>query len=135
MNLTTRRLTEGELLSWSRASDRRVWTYRVSDKFGNSGLSGILSLEVEGETARVVDFLLSCRVMGRGVEETMLFTALQYAESVGAKEVQAHYIPTGKNKPCMDFWKRSGFEYDEQASRFCWKFDRPYPKPDQVLIE
>ncbi len=135
MNLTTRRLTEVELLSWAQASDRRVWTYRVSDKFGDSGLTGILSLEIQGRMGTIADFVLSCRVMGRGVEETMLFAAVQYAESVGVKELHAQYIPTAKNKPCLDFWKRSSFEHDERTSRFSWRFDRLYPRPDHVVIE
>ncbi|OGA36078.1 MAG: hypothetical protein A3G80_01005 [Betaproteobacteria bacterium RIFCSPLOWO2_12_FULL_62_13b] len=135
LNLTTRRLTEGELLSWGQDSGRRVWTYRASDRFGDTGLVGILSLEIEHATGRVVDFVLSCRVMGRGVEEAMLFTALQHAESVGLKEVQAYYLPTAKNKPCLEFWKRSGLEYDERSNCFSWRFARPYPRPEHVGIE
>ena len=50
----------------------RVWTFRVRDRFGDSGLSGLASLALEGPRAVIVDFLLSCRVMGRRVEETML---------------------------------------------------------------
>jgi predicted enzyme involved in methoxymalonyl-ACP biosynthesis len=73
--------------------------------------------------------------MHRGVEETMLFTAIQHAESVAMKELYAQYIPTDKNKPCLDFWKRSGFDHDEQTTLFSWKFDRPYHGPDHVSIE
>jgi FkbH-like protein len=71
LNLTTRRLTEPELLAWSQHADREFWTITVADRFGDAGLTGLLGMEYEGELAHVVDFVLSCRVMGRKVEETM----------------------------------------------------------------
>jgi FkbH-like protein len=68
MNLTTRRLTREELWNWSRQPGNTLMVFRVSDKFGDYGLVGIASLSLQ-EGARpiagVVDFILSCRVMGR----------------------------------------------------------------------
>src|SRR5439155_12335873 len=75
MNLSTRRLTKEELWSWSRENGNSMLVFRVSDKFGDYGLVGIASFRLEAGSqtdARIVDFILSCRVMGRKVEETML---------------------------------------------------------------
>src|SRR5437870_8601799 len=75
MNLSTRRLTKEELWNWSRESGNSILVFRVSDKFGDYGLVGIASfcLEAGSQTdARIVDLVLSCRVMWRKVEETML---------------------------------------------------------------
>ena len=114
MNLSTRRLTESELLAWANQPGRVLWTFRVSDRFGDSGLVGIVSLETEGERARIVDFVLSCRVFGRAIEETMVHVAVDHARALGAHEVRAEYLPTAKNKPCLEFWQqRSGFRQRE----------------------
>jgi FkbH-like protein len=135
MNLSTRRTTEAELLAWAAKPTRKLWTVHVSDKFGPSGLTGIISLEAEEGVGRIADFILSCRVMGRKVEETMVAALVQYAQSVGLQEVQARYLPTTKNAPCLEFWKRSGFQQVGDSPTFCWRTDQPYPFPPQVTVE
>ncbi len=110
MNLAVRRLSEPELQGWASDPSRRLWAVTVSDRFGPSGLTGIVSVQIAGETARITDFLLSCRVMGRRVEETMLFLAESYARSRGATEIVAQFVPTPRNRPCLEFLERSGME-------------------------
>jgi len=134
MNLTTRRLTEHELQIWTRQDNRKLWAFRVKDKFGDSGLTGILSLEVESGVARIVDFVLSCRVLGRKVENAMLAFATEQYAAVGLRELRANYIPTAKNKPCFNFWMSSGFSYDEKENRFSWLLTQPYRSPRGVKI-
>jgi FkbH-like protein len=134
MNLTTRRMTETELAAWSRQPDRGFWTIRVADRFGDAGLTGLLSVERDGATARIVDFVLSCRVMGRKVEEAMAAVAVRYAQSAGAGAVVAEYRPTAKNQPCLTFWQQSGFSRDGSATIFCWDTVRDYPFPSQLAV-
>lgn len=134
MNLTTRRMTESELLEWVKNGSRKLWTFRVSDKFGDSGLTGIISLEVKDEYCQITDFILSCRVIGRKVEETMLFTAIEYAGSLGLKSVRAQYIPTPKNRPCLDFWEKSGFLTSDDGWSFLWDLNNKYSLPHQIEI-
>ncbi|MFH1996825.1 MAG: HAD-IIIC family phosphatase [Candidatus Omnitrophota bacterium] len=134
MNLTTRRMSESELTGWLKAGDRKIWTFRVADKFGDSGLTGIVGLEVDKKIARITDFVLSCRVIGRRIEETMLYTAIRYAQSAGIEEVRARYAPTPKNKPCLDFWKRSGFRAAGGNDRFLWRVRDEFRAPDFVTI-
>jgi FkbH-like protein len=133
MNLSTRRLSETEFSSWVQSPNRKAWTFRVRDRFGDSGLTGIVSIEIEDDRARIVDFLLSCRVMGRKVEEAMLHVAVQHATAEGASSVVAEYIPTAKNRPCLEFWQRSGFQGSDGV--FHWKNEPPYPAPTCVQIE
>ena len=135
MNLSTRRMTESELTAWVDQQDRKLWTFRVSDKLGDSGLTGIISVELEDGRAKIVDFVLSCRVMGRKVEETMLSTAVKHARSKGVDEVYAQYVATPKNRPCFEFWKRSGFVQDESDNTFHWQTTSDYPVPEQITIE
>lgn len=136
LNLSTRRMSESELWDWANGEGRHLWTIRVSDRFGGLGLTGIISLECDGTQGRIVDFLLSCRVMGRKVEETMTALACRHASALGLQTLQADYLPTAKNKPCLDFWRRSGFDADsEQGCRFRHRLERNYPVPGPVELQ
>ena len=134
MNLSTRRMAEAELESWTSCRGHKLWVFRVSDKFGDAGLTGIVSIEEEEKKVRVVDFILSCRVMGRKVEETMLHKAIAYAQSRGMDEVYAKYISTPKNKPCFEFWRNSGCSYTQANNTFHWPASRAYPPPKQIKL-
>jgi FkbH-like protein len=135
MNLTTRRLTEAELLNWSGSPHRAIWAISVADKYGSSGLTGILGLEEVGEVCRIVDFVLSCRVMGRRVEETLAHVAIEWARARGLKKVLATYAPTKKNLPCHEFWLKSGFSADAAAREFEFDVAEPYPLPTCISME
>jgi len=135
MNLSTRRLTQNELVQWAGGKSRKLFAFRVSDRFGDSGLTGIVTLELNGGTASMVDFILSCRVMGRKVEETMLAVAIEYCRRQQASRLIAEYVPTAKNKPCQEFWMRSGFAYDEAQRVFWWDLAQGYPAPSSVAAE
>lgn len=133
MNLATRRMSEAELSGWAAEEDNALLTFRVADRFGDSGLTGLLGLQSSGDTARVTDFVLSCRVMGRRVEETMLHCAVEFARSAGADQLVAEYAPTPKNAPCLAFWRRSGFE-EERKYVFRVHVSQPYPVPGAVTL-
>jgi len=133
MNLATRRLSGAELLQWASQDRRAVFTFRVADRFGDSGLTGIVGLEREGAAARLTDFLLSCRVMGRRVEETLLHVAVGRARAVDATELIADFIPTVRNRPCLDFLRRSGLK-SVGEHRFVWNVAEPYDCPKFVTL-
>ncbi len=135
MNLSTRRMSGQELQTWVDQRNHELWTFRVSDKFGDSGLTGILSIEKDGNKAQIVDFVLSCRVFGRKIEETMIYFAIEHVKSEGLDEIYALYNPTPKNQPCLGFWKQSGFTYNQVKNRFIWQIKRPYALPDGIQIE
>src|SRR5262249_42813455 len=83
MNLATRRMPESEYLSWSKRQANHVFVFRVVDRFGDYGLTAIASFTADEGTALVEDFVLSCRVMGRGVERAMLHTLIEHARWLG----------------------------------------------------
>jgi FkbH-like protein len=105
MNLATRRLSEAEFSQWLADKDHTVWTFRVADKFGDAGLTGLVGVAWQGTTAEITDFLLSCRVMGRKVEEAMLAVVAQAALARGAHQLRARLNDTGRNAPCRQFWE------------------------------
>lgn len=133
MNLSTRRMTPAELWTWATTGDRRVWTLRVTDRFGDYGLTGILSVEIGDGIAHVVDFLLSCRVMGRQVEQTMLNLAQAYAVGREAQRLEARVLPTPKNVPVQRFWQESGWAQPDDLL-FVWTPGEPLNTPRGIDV-
>ena len=132
MNLSTRRLSEAELVEWVEQEGREAWVYRVEDRFGDSGLTGILSLQAVSGGGRVVDFVLSCRVMGRGVEETLLHHAVARAQVLGWEELLVEYLPTEKNKPCLDLMSLALQPLKGDLQLFHWPIVSEFPLPSHV---
>lgn len=135
MNLTTRRQTEAELTAWVSSSARALWAISVSDRFGDAGLTGILSVEAGDAGCQIVDFVLSCRVMGRKVEESLLALAVQWANERGLGKVVAAVKPTAKNKPCQDFFAGSGYDVDESGLVYTWDSATLYPVPAPITLQ
>ncbi len=103
-NLTLRRLDEQTLWKWSQESQHHVFTFQVSDRFGDFGLTGLASLEVDGDAARIVDFVMSCRVMGKKVEEALLACVVSAAQARGAKRILAPAVDGPRNAPAREFF-------------------------------
>jgi FkbH-like protein len=132
LNLSTKRYTEAELAAWVLAPNHDLWTVNVSDRFGDAGLTGIVSVEYESDLAVISDFILSCRVMGRKVEETLLHLAVAAARRRGLPRVRARYLATKKNKPCLEFFQRSGFS--AEGDDFFWDARQEYACPAVVRL-
>lgn len=105
MNLRTRRQSEAELWQWASEPQHETWCISVHDRLGDAGLTGIVSIEADGDTAHVVDFVMSCRIMGRCVERTMISVAASAAERLGSSLLVAELIETAKNAPCARFFE------------------------------
>lgn len=135
MNLTTRRLTEEEFKRWAQVQNHWIRVIRVSDKFGDSGLTGIISMDADGGKGKIIDFVLSCRVMGRKIEETMTHILWRYSRELKLNEIRAEFIPTPKNRPCFDFWKNSGFAYDRTIDQFTWNVEKEYALPPFIKLD
>ncbi|MDD5774438.1 MAG: HAD-IIIC family phosphatase [Candidatus Omnitrophica bacterium] len=134
MNLATRRMTEVELMDWVRdAQQRKSWVFYVSDKFGNSGLTGIASIDIDHDNADIADFVLSCRVLGRKVEDVMLKTVIDHCRPLGIRKITARYIPTSKNQPCLRFFESSAFKHAGN-NLFVWEMTGKYPVPSYINV-
>jgi predicted enzyme involved in methoxymalonyl-ACP biosynthesis len=81
-----------------------------------------------------VDFILSCRVLGRKIEETMLAKAIHHAQALGIDNVYARYIPTPKNKPCLDFFKSPASRFQQQGDCFVRDGKQSFPIPEHIEI-
>jgi FkbH-like protein len=113
-NCTTRRRTEGEIVEICRAAPARVClATEVRDRFGDYGLVGLVIAEPRGGALDVDTFLLSCRVLGRTIENRMLRKLGEIAAQRGLSRVDVHFIPTKKNQPARDFLEGAGAAYEE----------------------
>jgi len=123
-NLTTRRYTERDVRVFI-ASDRAdVFALKVRDRIADSGLVGVAILTYAGRNATIDSFLLSCRVIGRGVEDALLSVVVRHAlETAGCDRVAGAYVPTAKNAMVEDFYARRGFaERERTPSATTWEF-------------
>jgi FkbH-like protein len=103
-NLTTRRYQDSDIRQFLQ-DGWRIWSISVSDRFGDSGITGCAL--VHGND--VDSFLLSCRVLGKGIESIFLKTVLSILKKEGCQAVTAHYVPTLKNAQVADFYEKCGF--------------------------
>ena len=81
---------------------------RTSDRFGDSGLTGVLIAVPEGGGLRVDTWLMSCRVLGRRLEEAMFAALVRYAAENHYTHITGEYIPTAKNSQVADLYIRLG---------------------------
>lgn len=133
MNLRTRRMDAESFARWAAAPGRHAWTFRVGDRFGDSGLTGIASLSLSGGDAVVEDFVLSCRVMGRRVEEAMLAWLAKQARRLGAARLVLDYVATDRNAPCLGVLRDSALD-GGSGPRFSFELRAPYPAPAAITL-
>lgn len=102
-NFTTVRREESEMQSLLAAGNHEIYTVKVRDRFGDYGLVGLLIIEPRAGLFIVDTFLLSCRVMGRGVEHKMAAELGRLALEQGARAVQLKVATTKRNEPARAF--------------------------------
>ena len=110
-NLTTRRYTEQDILRFVDAREAEVLVLAARDKYGDYGLTGVAILVAEAAGCRIDTFLLSCRILGRHLEDVLLDEVVQRVkEKWGAREITSEFIGTAKNSQVADFYSRRQFE-------------------------
>ncbi len=97
------RRSEGELLSQYKKETTLNWTIKVSDKFGDYGLVGVMLGEVKNKILYINTFLLSCRVLGRNVENVIKEKVESYCLEINVDSIVLNYKETPKNKPFKEF--------------------------------
>jgi len=106
MNLSTRRMTENEFQKWIQKKINYLWTVRAKDKFGDYGIIGILSMSIKEKEAYLVDFVLSCRVVGRFIEEAIIQFLKDFCSKNNIKKINGTYVKTQKNTLCYQFLQK-----------------------------
>ena len=125
-NITTRRYSEKNIETYMK--DGLVFSGTVSDKFGEYGTTILAILcPTDDQKHMVLDsFLMSCRVMGRGIEQAFFRYIVKELASRGVLKLSASFIPTPKNHPAKDFLPEAGFRKEtERASEISYSLDIP----------
>jgi FkbH-like protein len=115
-NLTTRRYSEAQIKELSEAKDSAVRYLHLKDRFGDTGIVGVAILKYTGKEALIDTFLLSCRVIGRGVEEVFLRDCVNMAVRRGCEKIVGLYLPTSKNGQVQKFYENHNFSCMEKNS-------------------
>ena len=121
-NLTTRRYDLPQVTAASQDPAQRLYALNAADRFGDHGLVAI-ALVHAGSTEWVIDSLLmSCRVIGYGIETTLLARIAADARAAGATQLAGEIIATKKNAPARDFYARHHFTADQpEAPTALWR--------------
>jgi FkbH-like protein len=109
-NLTTRRRTEAEVASLIGCPDHVCLSVRLRDRFGDHGLISIIIGNKNGPALEIDTWLMSCRVLKRQVEETVLNELARLARGKGCSHIEGVYLATPKNEMVRDFYPRMEFE-------------------------
>jgi FkbH-like protein len=114
-NLTTRRMTEEQVTAIM--ADPRAFglQIRLLDRFGDNGIIAIIIARIGDDAVAEIDtWLMSCRVLGRQVEQTTLNLIAATARAMGARGLRGVYLPTKKNAMVRDHYTKLGFTVTQQ---------------------
>lgn len=109
-NLTTRRYSEDAILAIMQDARCLTLQLRLLDQFGDNGIIGIVIGKPQGDSMRLDTWLMSCRVLGRQVEEATMNVVASEARRLGAVELVGEYLLTKKNGMVRDHYQKLGFQ-------------------------
>lgn len=133
-NLTTRRYQEEDVQTFASDQNKLIGCAQTKDKFGDNGITGVYIVNKNlAEKEWFIDtFLLSCRVMGRGIEDVMLGYILNKAKEEGIIKVKAEFIPTKKNKPCEQLLPDFGFQ--KEGEQWVYTCNTPIKETSHIEL-
>jgi FkbH-like protein len=138
-NLTTRRYTASEITKLADSPDVFTLQVRLTDIFGDNGMISVVICKPGGEGIWEIDtWLMSCRVLGRGVELMVLRELIHHARAVGVRTLLGTYLPTGRNSLVVDHYQKLGFtQLDEEPTgltRWIIQVDDPLPQAAAIKV-
>ena len=110
-NLTTKRYTDADVKGFL-AEGWKIWCISVADRFGDNGITGCILINPNDNLNKcweIDSFLLSCRILGKGIEKAFVKQILLELRNQGLTEIKAAYLPTAKNAQVADFYDKCGF--------------------------
>jgi FkbH-like protein len=108
-NLTTRRYSESDVEAIENDPGKFCLQVRLADRFGDNGMISVIIFDVGADEWSCDTWLMSCRVLGRRIEELVLSIVAEAARNAGAKSLKGTYIPTKKNAMVAEHFAKLGF--------------------------
>jgi FkbH-like protein len=124
-NLSTKRYTESDLKDYLNSSDKKLFSLNSKDIFGDDGIVGLGIINVDSSTEWKLDsFLISCRVLGRNIENAFIDYILRMGLKSSIALLKAEYLPTAKNSQIKTFFERINFrKKTEQSHKIEFEFE------------
>ena len=114
-HLTTTRYNTNEIKAAQAESNKYCRYFTLRDRFGDNGLISVIILQRQGKDEFFIDtWVMSCRVLSRGVEEFICEEIISLARKIGCKKIIGKYIPTKKNKLAERLYERLHFRKKEE---------------------
>jgi FkbH-like protein len=136
-NLTTRRYSEREVAELQDDPKKHAIQIRLTDCFGDNGIISVIIADVGAEAWEIDTWLMSCRVLGRKVEEAALAHLAVAARQAGADSLIGRYIPSAKNAMVAQHYEKLGFSQVGEAAdgSTTWRLDiSAFAPPDLPMI-
>ncbi|WP_296596748.1 HAD family hydrolase [Phenylobacterium sp.] len=136
-NLTTRRYTEAQVEAAEADPRRHASQIRLVDKFGDNGIICVLIADRAGDAWEIDTWLMSCRVLGRRVQEAALAHLAGAARADGAKKLVGRYIPSPKNAMVREHYAKLGFTQTSETveGETTWELDlAAYEAPSLPMV-
>lgn len=138
-NLTTLRCSEENIKEMQEAEDHICLCGRLTDKFADNGLVTVVIGEVQEKALHMKLWLMSCRVLKRGLEDVMMNAVIEKARRQGIEAVIGHYYPTAKNAMVKNFYQDMGFskvvENADGSSEWSMEVSKYIPKETHILLD
>ena len=123
-NLTGKKYTEKELLKLSQQPSSHVLYFKLSDKFGDNGLISVIIFHKHDLNIVIDNWVMSCRVLGRQMEEFVVNELVRISKKYGAKKLLGEFVSSGRNNLVAELFKKLGFKKVEQdLSNTNWVLD------------
>ncbi len=123
-NLTTIRYSLAEIQSMKEDAQFLDLQVRLIDKFGDNGMISVVTVKKNPQIWDIELWLMSCRVLGRRVEEYLLSYIVSAAKSAGVKKLRGTYIPTDRNGIVEEHYKKLKFELENsEDNKTTWMLD------------
>jgi FkbH-like protein len=112
-NLTTIRHSISSIKKIMSIKSNLILTISLKDKFGDQGIIGLcvaINAGIEKKEFTIDTFLMSCRALGRGAEEALWASLIEFSNKLGYKAIHASYLATNKNMQVANFYNRMGMK-------------------------
>lgn len=133
-NLTTRRYSEADVAALEADPDSRTLQVRLSDRFGDNGMVSVVIVRPSQGQHLIDTWLMSCRVLGRRLDELVLDQLVTAARADGATALVGEYLPTARNDLVRDHYSKLGFVALDDEGRL-WKLEVDGYEPRRPPIE
>jgi FkbH-like protein len=136
-NLRTQRFSEGQCHDFMAQPERFPCFYiKLRDKVGDYGLISIVCTECVGSRLEILEYVMSCRVLSRGVEQFTMTHLVNHCRAHGLATLRGEYIATEKNRMVSKFYEKFGFkQIDGTEARSVWELATAEFVAPKVFIE